>query len=76
MKVVIDIPEKTYNRILNNEYDYGDLNVIIQNGTPLPKGYGRLFDERDIIKGNYEVICHRIYELEPVLEAEKEADLD
>lgn len=44
MQIVIDIPEKTYNMINAGLYDYGDMNVIIQNGTPLPKGHGRLID--------------------------------
>ena len=36
MKIVIDIPGKMYNMINAGCYDYGDMNVIIQNGTPLP----------------------------------------
>ena len=36
----------------------------------LPKGRGRLFDERDIVNGNYEIIGNRIYELEPIIEAD------
>ena len=45
-----------------------------RNGKPLPKGHGRLFDERDIVNGNYEVIGNRIYELEPIIEADKESE--
>ena len=44
MQLVIEISDKFYKNILNNTYDYGDMNVIIQNGTPLPKGHGRLID--------------------------------
>lgn len=44
VEVVIRLPEKTYRKILSNEYDYGDMNVIIQTGTVLPKGHGRLID--------------------------------
>ena len=36
MKVLIDLPDKTYHKINKNVYDYGDMNVIIQNGTPIP----------------------------------------
>lgn len=50
MKIVIDIPEKTYLKILNNQYDYGDMNIIIQNGVTLPENHGRLIDENDILK--------------------------
>lgn len=35
MKVIIDIPEKMYYMINAGLYDYGDMNVIIKNGTPL-----------------------------------------
>lgn len=51
MQIVIDIPDKTYEKIMSNEYDYGDMNVIIQNGTPLPKGHGRLIDA-DVVDDN------------------------
>lgn len=44
VEVVIRLPEKTYRKVLSNEYDYGDMNVIIQTGTALPKGHGRLID--------------------------------
>lgn len=40
MKLIIDIPKKTYDMIMSNKYDYGDMNIIIQNGI--------LFDERNI----------------------------
>ena len=36
MKLIIDIPEKMYHMINAGFYDYGDMNVIIQNGTPIP----------------------------------------
>lgn len=49
MQIVIEIPEKMYHMINAGFYDYGDMNVIIQNGTPLPKGHGRLIDESDLI---------------------------
>ena len=44
VEVVIRLPEKTYRKIVSNEYDYGDMNVIIQAGTVLPKGHGRIGD--------------------------------
>lgn len=49
MQIVIDIPNKAYEKIVKNEYDYGDMNVIIQNGTPLPKGHGRLIDASNLL---------------------------
>lgn len=44
IELVIKIPEKMYHMINAGFYDYGDMNVIIQNGTLLPKGYGKLVD--------------------------------
>ena len=34
MKLWIEIPEKTYQKIIEGVYDYGDMNVIIQHGIP------------------------------------------
>lgn len=48
MQVVIDILEKDYDDILNGETKASALNYAtfhaIRNGTPLPKGHGRLGD--------------------------------
>ena len=44
MKLVIDIHEKDYQSILNSgQVPYGVV-CAIMNGTPLPKGHGRLID--------------------------------
>ena len=49
MQIVIDMPDKMYQKILKNGYDYGIMNVIIQNGIPLPKNHGRLIDADYVI---------------------------
>lgn len=83
MQIVIDIDEEEYQTYLNHTEAildksipliHQDLLQAVINGTPLPKGHGRLFDERDIVNGNYEVIGNRIYELEPIIEADKESE--
>ena len=75
MQIVIDIDDNIYTRLFDNGDEYvADMRracVAIRKGTPL-KGHGRLFDERDIVNGNYEVVGNRIYELEPIIEADKE----
>lgn len=44
MKLVIDIHKKDYQSILNSgQVPYGVV-CAIMNGTPLPKGHGRLID--------------------------------
>ncbi len=77
MQIVIDISEKMYEdcKVRNTlHYSPYDFSSMIVSGTPLPKGHGRLFDERDIVNGNYEIIGNRIYELEPIIEADKESE--
>lgn len=51
MKLVIDIPEDEYN--IAKYGQYGKINVDIvrkalADGTPLPKGHGRIIDESKI----------------------------
>ena len=75
MQIVIEIPKKVYNALTHIDFDahfvVDEMRKSIANGTPLPKGHGRLIDERDIVNGSYEVIGNRIYELEPIIEADK-----
>lgn len=52
MKIVIDIPEVEFERL---QRDAGWTNLVIyreliKNGTPLPKGHGRLIDADDLIQ--------------------------
>ena len=46
MKIVIDIPEDIYNEIKEGLYDKNlrKMAIAIGNGTPLPKGHGRIGD--------------------------------
>lgn len=77
MELVVKIDEETYNDIKKGKvytayYDVPlEAALAIANGTPLPKGHGRLFDERDIVNGNYTIIGNKIYEIEPIIEADK-----
>lgn len=52
MRLVIDIDEYFYTRIKENEFGLfnGKVSEMIQNGTPLPKGHGRLIDADYLIK--------------------------
>lgn len=58
MQIVIDIPDEKYERF---GYEYREENLISKhmndiildafcNGTPLPKGHGRIIDESKITK--------------------------
>lgn len=55
MKLIIDIPDKTYHKIIDGTYDYGDMNVIIQNGTPLDKIRKEVMEYIDDLDIAYEI---------------------
>ena len=46
MQIVIEIDEKEYIRICDEPCT--ELGLAIRNGTPLPKGHGRLIDANDL----------------------------
>lgn len=48
MKIVIDIHEKDYQSIKNGQIPFSVIDAV-KNGTPLPKGHGRLIDADNII---------------------------
>lgn len=52
MKIIIDIPDEIYNTRVNLVNYFGcysdKLDKIIYNGTPLPKGHGRLKDVSEL----------------------------
>ena len=55
MQIVIDIPEEEYNLIkMKLESNIGGVSSeaerVIANGTPLPKGYGRLISADELKK--------------------------
>lgn len=64
MQIVIDVPEEYYNAIteIPSHQCTADM-LIIKNGTPLPKGHGRLIDA-DKLKEEIYVID--AYSEEPV----------
>lgn len=78
MEIVIEIPEEEYKSIQDKDFciSYMEMYNAIRNGTPLPKGHGRLVD--------MDAVLHRIEEpltklefmvrmsAEKVLEADKE----
>lgn len=48
IELVIKIPEETYEYWKNHSYEYV-LAEAIKNGTPLPKGHGRLIDASNLM---------------------------
>lgn len=50
MQIIIDIHEKDYHSVMySNHVPYGVV-YAIKNGTPLPKGHGRLIDKDKMIE--------------------------
>ena len=55
MQIVINIDDEDYDNITltgGNIINLGvllDLREAVRNGTPLPKGHGRILDEKDIL---------------------------
>lgn len=67
MQIVIELPDETYKDIKEENSIYGINNGLsaritgkvvgaIQNGTPLPKGHGRLIDADDL---RLDIIGHK-----------------
>ena len=51
MQIVIDIPEKVYKSIQDNDYcgiSNADMYNAVKNGIPIPKGHGRLIDANEL----------------------------
>lgn len=51
MQIVIDIPDWVYKHIVQGDEEAPDENIsidAIRNGTPLPKGHGRLIDANNL----------------------------
>lgn len=88
MQIVIDIPEKTYEQLRYlNKLGFGTvIDNAVANGTPLPKGHGRLIDINqlddcivelnangsEITRGEYKTIEYVLSEMQTVVEADKE----
>lgn len=76
VELVIKLPKTFYEELkaaaeANDEVKHMILANAIVNGYVIPRGHGRLFDERDIVFGDYQIIGNKIYEIEPVLGADK-----
>lgn len=53
MQIVIEIPDGCYEELNSGRFPVQDayrLVAWIKNGTPLPKGHGRLIDREELLK--------------------------
>jgi len=86
MQIVIDIPEEEYNWIIKSDKTvFADVASkecmlhAIKNGTPLPKGHGRLIDADALLKKHPEFDTYpfpstTIDNAPPIIEADKEVE--
>ena len=83
MQIVIDIPNKIYDDLMKRrEADVADINAVffaIAEGTPLPKGHGRLIDEKIAYKKFYsrclaKVATEVFTETPTIIEADAESE--
>ena len=68
MQVVIDIDDELYNYMKTEEYDEHlnkrfdhQIRFAVKDGTPLPKGHGRLINENELITSNVKVADDNLY---------------
>ena len=79
MKIVIDVPEEVYNRFCRccrfpDEVE--EAIIAITDGTPLPKGHGRLIDADVLVDGmedDYE-FCEAVNATPTIIEADTESE--
>ena len=79
MQIVINIDEDLYEMCRDSLGDEDNIEGIIANGTPLPKGHGRLVDLdkmcADYWDGNYmEIHEDDLKNIKPIIEADTESE--
>ena len=75
MQIVIDIPDRIYKRQgYLNIIDSDILRNALKNGTPLPKGHGRLIDEEQIPGDGGWDFSDRLMLTPTIIEADKESE--
>lgn len=81
MQIVIDIPNKIYDDLMKRrEADVADINAVffaIADGTPLPKGHGRLIDADaciDYIRENDQHAWEALAYAPTIIEADAESE--
>jgi hypothetical protein len=72
MHVVIEIPDRAYKAIKNSTKPLLYLEHLIQEGTPLPKGHGRLIDADAVLEEPIGNTYKDIDIAETIIEAESE----
>ena len=77
MQIIIDMSEDEYKRVMDGKWKGNALADYIENGTPLPKGYGNIYDENNIkkeIENPYQcqTVLYGLKLVKPIIEVDKE----
>ena len=76
MQIIIDIPEEEYQNYLKMRPSYPEgvfcYIKAIQNGTPLPKGHGKLIDVSEYFKKTFGDAREFLDKATTIIEADKE----
>ena len=78
MKLIIDIPQKVYDKVLSGDGTGAVWAGYVKDGKPLPKGHGDLKDHNDIIKSLFDftsgnkTLGQCIDDAPTIIEADKE----
>ena len=81
MQIVFDISEEDYKKVQDGRASVSMMRKAIRNGTPLPKGHGRLIDADNIKsyfsdrEGGDFTACHvydAVEDVPTIIEADKE----
>lgn len=76
MQIVIDIHEDVYKTIIADKYAiYDKMYYSIKNGTPLPKGHGRLIDADAVLVEPFGNTYKDIDIAETIIEADKGSEV-
>ena len=82
MQIIVDVPNSLYanlSKITNGSIATKRILDCVKYGTPLPKGHGNIYDEKDIkkeIKNPYQcqTVLYGLELVKPIIEADTESE--
>ena len=71
MKLVIEISEDDYRKVKDGRASVSMMQKAIRNGTPLPKGHGRLIDADRLMRVDHIILESTVNNAPTIIEADK-----
>ena len=71
MKIIIDISEDDYRKVQDGRASVSMMQKAIRNGTPLPKGHGRLIDADRLMRVDHIILESTVNNAPTIIEADK-----